>query len=153
MLLAKDLGQSSKAERIQSPSAQFTYGLGFEPTKEDKRQAIEKKNAKKLARLRGKELPDSKLSVPHLRTIFPRPSYILNPEQTQSTNLEVSACVSVGSTPPFSQTLDLPAPEAEVFTISGSTSQPSPPSPYPGNGELRNWEVLPLVTRASTTVS
>ncbi len=57
------------------------YGLGYKPTKQNKKRIAAEKQEKKLARLEGKDPVSPGLGeVPHISATFPKPAYVYQPQ-------------------------------------------------------------------------
>lgn len=57
------------------------YGLGYKPTKQNKKRIAAEKQEKKLARLEGRDPVSPGLGeVPHISATFPKPAYVYQPQ-------------------------------------------------------------------------
>ena len=57
------------------------YGLGYILTRKDRQQAFETQILKTLARAKGGKMPKKNIVIPHIRTTFPAPAMVINPDE------------------------------------------------------------------------
>ncbi|GFS28366.1 hypothetical protein Acr_00g0001340 [Actinidia rufa] len=132
------------------------FGLGYEPTKDDRKHAAEERRRRKLEKKEGKELTMTG-EVPPISVNFPKPACILQPgtpPPEPEETVEVSKLVNVPQDMREAFDYDeVPedtvSQEEQVAMIrtlpsmsEGSTIRPATP------GEsLDNWVITPIPTR------
>jgi hypothetical protein len=72
-------------------SAAQRFGLGYQPNQEDYRWAAGRRRARRMARIKGRELEEEKLEIPPLSVSFPKAAYIMqHDKEAESLDQELS---------------------------------------------------------------
>ncbi|XP_052305620.1 uncharacterized protein LOC127904792 [Populus trichocarpa] len=72
-------------------SAAQRFGLGYQPNQEDYRWAADRRRARRMARIKGREPDEEKLEIPPLSVSFPKAAYIMqHDKEAESLDQELS---------------------------------------------------------------
>ena len=67
------------------------FGLGYQPNQKDYRWAAGRRRAKRMARIKGRDLEEEQLEIPPLSVSFPRAAYIMqHDKEAGSLGLELA---------------------------------------------------------------
>ena len=79
--LSQEQESARQGEPVKLKKTVDRYGLGYKPTKQNKKRIAAEKQEKKLARLEGRDPVSPGLGeVPHISATFPKPAYVYQPQ-------------------------------------------------------------------------